>query len=275
MLTATILSLVAAVLHAAWNLSVKQSVSDRFIALWGQFFFAGILAAIVLVISGGIPGRGFVWAAMSGLAHVQYCIFLAKAYNIGDFSRAYPIARGGGALLAGLGGIVLLGDTFTPVGVVGMAVVGTGLITLAGRGASAQVAVALAVAATIGVYSVVDAKGIRSIDTPLYAAASFICITVTTTIYALGTGRGAEMVAAAQTYWRRFLIMGIASGITYALVQIAFQRAPVGYVTCLRESSVVIAAFVGARYLGEGQALRRTCAAIVVVVGLLLLVLGQ
>ena len=156
-----------------------------------------------------------------------------------------------------------------------MAVVGTGLITLAGRGASAQVAVALAVAATIGVYSVVDAKGIRSIDTPLYAAASFMCITVTTTIYALGTGRGREMVAAAQTYWRRFLIMGIASGITYALVQIAFQRAPVGYVTCLRESSVVIAAFVGARYLGEGQALRRTCAAIVVVVGLLLLVLGQ
>ena len=275
MLTATILALVAAVLHAAWNLSVKQSVSDRFIALWGQFFFAGILAAIVLVISGGIPGRGFVWAAMSGLAHVPYCIFLAKAYNIGDFSRAYPIARGGGALLAGLGGIVLLGDTFTPIGVVGMAVVGTGLITLAGRGASAQVAVALAVAATIGVYSVVDAKGIRSIDTPLYAAASFICITVTTTIYALGTGRGGEMLVAAQTYWRRFLIMGIASGITYALVQIAFQRAPVGYVTCLRESSVVIAAFVGARYLGEGQALRRTCAAIVVVVGLLLLVLGQ
>ena len=69
--------------------------------------------------------------------------------------------------------------------------------------------------------------------------------------------------------------MGIASGITYALVQIAFEHAAVGYVTCLRESSVVIAAFVGARYLGEGQALRRTAAAIVVVVGLLLLVLGQ
>jgi uncharacterized membrane protein len=275
MLTATILALVAAVLHAAWNLSVKQSVSDRFIALWGQFFFAGVLSAVVLVIGGGIPARGFVWAAISGLAHVPYCIFLAKAYNVGDFSRAYPIARGGGALLAGIGGIVLLGDTFTPIGVVGMGVVATGLITLAGRGASGQVVVALAVAATIGVYSVVDAKGIRSVDTPLYAAASFLCITATTTIYALGTGRKTEMVVAARTYWRRFLILGIASSITYALVQIAFQHAAVGYVTCLRESSVVIAAFVGARYLGEGQALRRTAAAIVVVVGLLLLVLGQ
>jgi drug/metabolite transporter (DMT)-like permease len=169
----------------------------------------------------------------------------------------------------------LLGDSFTPVGVVGMVVVAIGLIALAGRGASAQVLVALAVAATIGVYSVVDAKGIRSIDTPLYAAASFMCVTATTTVYALCTGRSSEMVIAARTYWRRFLILGIASGVTYALVQIAFERAPVGYVTCLRESSVVIAAFVGARYLGEGQAIRRIAAASVVVVGLLLLVLGQ
>jgi hypothetical protein len=38
---------------------------------------------------------------------------------------------------------------------------------------------------------------------------------------------------------------------------------------------VVIAAFVGARYLGEGQALKRSIAAVVVVVGLLLLVLGR
>ena len=72
MLTATVLALVAAVLHAVWNLSVKQSVGDRFIALWGQFFVAGWLAAVVLIIGGGIPARGFVWAAMSGLTHVEH-----------------------------------------------------------------------------------------------------------------------------------------------------------------------------------------------------------
>jgi len=51
MLTATVLALVAAVLHAVWNLSVKQSDGDRFIALWGQFFVAGWLAALVLIIA--------------------------------------------------------------------------------------------------------------------------------------------------------------------------------------------------------------------------------
>ncbi len=275
MLTATILALVAAVLHAAWNLAVKQSAGDRFIALWGQFFVAGVLAAVVLAIGGGIPARGFVWAGLSGLTHVPYCILLARAYSVGDFSLAYPIARGGGALLAGIGGILLLGDSFSPVGVLGMVVVAAGLFALAGRGASAQVIVALGVAATIGIYSVVDAKGIRSIDTPLYAAASFVCVMLATTTYAVATGRSAEMVAGMRSYWRRFVLMGIASGVTYALVQIAFQKAPVGYVTCLRESSVVIAAFVGARYLGEGQVVRRVTAACVVVFGLLLLVVGQ
>jgi drug/metabolite transporter (DMT)-like permease len=275
MLTATILALVAAVLHASWNFSVKQSVSDRFIALWGQFFVAGVLAAVVLIMAGGIPSRGFVWAGLSGLTHVPYCLLLAKAYSVGDFSVAYPIARGGGALIAGLGGIALLGDSFRPVGVIGMIVVAAGLFALAGRGASKQVTVALCLAATIGVYSVLDAKGIRSVDTPLYAAATFIAVTTTTTTYALATGRARDMVMAMRSYWRRFVAMGIASGVTYALVQIAFERAPVGYVTCLRESSVLIAAFVGARYLGEGQALRRMTAAFVVLTGLLLLVVGR
>jgi uncharacterized membrane protein len=275
MLTATILALVAAALHAAWNLSVKQSVGDRFIALWAQFSIAGVFGAILLLIGGGIPARGYVWAALSAIAHVPYSVLLAKAYGVGDFSLAYPIARGGGALVAGLGGIAFLGDSFKPLGVVGMVVVAIGLVALAGRAASAHVIVALYVALTIGAYSVFDAKGIRSIDTPMYAAASFMCVTVTLTTYSLATGRSSEMLAAVRSYWPRFLVMGIASGVTYALVQIAFQRAPVGYVTCLRESSVLIAAFVGARYLGEGQAVRRVAAAAVVVVGLLLLVVGR
>lgn len=275
MLTATVLALAAAVLHAAWNLSVKQSISDRFLALWGQFFVAGVLSGLVLAAGGGIPARGYLWAAVTGVVHLPYCLFLAKAYNVGDFSVAYPVARGGGALLAGLGGIALLDDSFKPLGVIGMVVVAGGLIALAGRGVSRQVAAALAVAATIGIYSVADAKGIRTTDTPLYAAASFVGVTSATTLYSLATGRATEMVAAMRSYWRRFLMMGIASGVTYFLVQLAFRRAPVGYVTCLRESSVLIAAFVGARYLNEGQAVRRIAASAVVVGGLLLLVIGR
>ena len=44
MLLATVLALVAAVLHAAWNLAAK-SAADRHLALWGQFLFGGVSPA--------------------------------------------------------------------------------------------------------------------------------------------------------------------------------------------------------------------------------------
>jgi drug/metabolite transporter (DMT)-like permease len=58
------------------------------------------------------------------------------------------------------------------------------------------------------------------------------------------------------------------------MVLIAMQKAPVGYVTALRESSVVIVALVGTRYLGEDDLKRRVIAATVVLAGLIVLVVG-
>jgi drug/metabolite transporter (DMT)-like permease len=59
------------------------------------------------------------------------------------------------------------------------------------------------------------------------------------------------------------------------MVLIAMQKAPVGYVTALRESSVVIVALVGTKYLGESDVKRRVIAAGVVVAGLVVLIAGR
>jgi drug/metabolite transporter (DMT)-like permease len=56
------------------------------------------------------------------------------------------------------------------------------------------------------------------------------------------------------------------------LVLIAVRYASVGYVTALRESSVVLAALIGWRMLGEGDVRRRVTASGVVLSGLVLLV---
>lgn len=273
MLLATVLALTAAVLHAGWNLAVKQS-GDRFIALWGQFFMAGLLAAAWLAVFGGVTAAGYEWAALTAVAHVPYCIFLAKAYTVGDFSLAYPIARGGGALLAGLGGLILLNDHLGAIGIAGMIVVAVGLVGLSGRRAPG-VGYALIVAAAIGTYSVIDAHAIRSTNSPMYAAAPFLTTMVSVTAVGLVSGRRRQMVAAMRSDWARFLAVGAVVGAAYVLVQIAFRYAPVGYVTSLRESSVLIAAVGGHRLLGERGGRRRVVAAVVIVVGLLLLILGR
>jgi len=214
------------------------------------------------------------FAALSGCVHLPYLYFLAKAYNAGDFSVSYPIARGGGAALAAIGGVVLLGDHLSPLEVLGIAVVVAGLTLLAHGATGPNIAMALAVAVTIGTYTVIDAKGARATESLGYIFITFVATAITNTTFSLATGRQAEMSAMLRTNWRRALITGVASLVTYGLVLVAVQHAPVGYVTALRESSVVLAALAGWKLLGEGDHRRRIVAAGVVFTGLLVLVLG-
>ncbi len=274
MLLATVLALTAAGLHAGWNLAIKQG-GDRFLALWGQFTLAGAIGLVIIVSVGGFPAGGWWWALLSGTIHVPYCWFLARAYDHGEFSLVYPMARGGGALLAAIGGLALLDDHLSHLGMGAIVIVAGGLFLLAGKARGPELWAALAVAVTIGAYSVSDAKGIRSTDNVLYALATFVGTGTMTTAFGLATGRASAMRAAMRINWRRYLVLGIASSFTYGLVQLAFRRAPVGYVTALRESSVVIAAFAGSRVLGEAAGRRRMVASGVVVAGLITLVVAR
>ena len=274
MLAATLLALAAAVLHAGWNLWVKKS-EDRWIALWGQMACAGIICAVVLVGLGGAHNIAWWPLAASAVIHSFYAVFLARAYNLGDFSVAYPIARGTGALLAAIGGILFLSDHLSVLMFVGIGIAVVGILLLAGPADNAHVIAALMVSITIGAYSVIDSYGSRQMGGNLYPLLLFIGTGITLSTFGLATGRRRDMTTALASTWKRFCVAGIASLITYWMVLIAVQKAPVGYVTALRESSVVIVALVGTRYLGEKDMKRRVFAACIVVAGLGVLIAGR
>lgn len=273
MVAATLLALAAAVLHAGWNLLVKQR-GDRWMALWGMFFVAGVLALPVYVAMGGMPASGWAWAAGTAAVHIGYTVGLARAYDHGDFSISYPIARGGGALLAAIGGVVLLDDRLGVLSSIGLGVAVLGLVLLATGQGHVRVGAALGVAATIGTYTLIDAEGSRRTGTNAYAMAVYTATAASTTVWGLARGRRREMVRALRSSWPTFAIGGAASAVAYAFVLAAVRRAPVGYVTALRESSVVLAALAGWKLLGEDRVRRRLAAAAVVLVGLVLLVAG-
>ena len=278
MLTATLLSLGAAVLHAGWNLLVKQGGDDRFLLLWGQFFLAGLLSAPIVFGLGGLPASSWKWVALSGAVHLPYCIFLARAYDSGDFSVVYPVARGGGAVIAAIGGVLFLSDKLSGTSALGIGIAASGLCLFAGplsKIDTASLGSAVLVAVTIGIYSVSDAKGIRASGTSRYAFAAFLGTSCSTTGYGLLTGRASEMKRVLSTHWRRLAMVAFASVLTYTLVQLAFKRAPVGYVTALRESSVVFAAFIGWKRLGEPVGRRRILATSLVAAGLIVLVVSS
>ncbi len=82
MVVATVLALTSAGLHAGWNLVAKRS-ADPFIALWGQFFVAGLIAAVVLGATRSLPAAGWGWAVVSGAVHVPYIVALAACLRTG------------------------------------------------------------------------------------------------------------------------------------------------------------------------------------------------
>ena len=275
MLLATVLALTAAVLHASWNLLVKQS-TDRRLALWGQFTIGGVLSAIALStwsLIGSTPHIAWGWALFSGAMHVPYLMLLSRAYDRGDFSMSYPIVRGAGALAAAAGGVLFLNDTLSLTSTIGILLAVLGLFVLAKSGSWHIVGAALAVASTIAVYSVVDGHGTRQSQPVAYALALNIAAAIFVSLYASVRSRK-QMIPTMRAHWKVMGAAGVFSTVAYMLVMIAYRHAPVGYVASLRESSVVIAAFAGWKMLDEGDHRRRITSAAIVLVGLVVLVIG-
>lgn len=277
MLVATALALGAAVLHAGWNLRIKQS-GDRWLALWGLFVAGGVIGlpyAVVATVSGDLRWGAWGWAAASGGVHAFYIGRLARTYDIADFSVTYPIARGAGAMFAAIGGVLFLSDHLSPVSVIGIGIVVSGLILLSGHVQWGHVWPALVVGFLIGAYTVIDSKGSRSTVGSAYAMAIFVTGGMGTTVQGLYRHRWDEMRRSVRPMWKQYVLTGSASLVTYWMVLLAVRRAPVGYVTALRESSVVFATFIGWKILKESSGIRRVASSVVMVVGLVTLVMGR
>ena len=161
MVAATFLALGSAVLHATWNLLVKTS-SDRLVAAWGLYLTGGILFLPVFLVIDRPGADALPFLAASSVVHVVYVVALTRAYQHGDFSFAYPLARGGGALFAAIGGVLFLADSLSALAWLAIAIVVGGLASLVRPGVS-RVALLWAglTAATIGIYTTLDAGGAR------------------------------------------------------------------------------------------------------------------
>lgn len=274
MLEATLLALGSAALHAFWNLLLKTS-GERFLTAWGQFALGGLLALPALLVTGLPEGNVVPYLLASTVVHVLYIGALVQAYHHGDFSLAYPLARGGGALIAAIGGVVFLSDTLAAGAWLGIAVVVCGLASLARPSAGRDALLWAGITAlTIGTYTTIDAAGARHTDSGVaYGIALFVTVGIGLSIVGLVMGRGADLVALVSTPDRtRIALGGLAAVTAYSMVLAAVRLAPVGYVAALRESSVVLAALAGWLVLHERLGRARLASSAVVVAGLVLLV---
>lgn len=77
------------------------------------------------------------------------------------------------------------------------------------------------------------------------------------------------------TAWRPMLAVGLLSPLSYVLVLYAMTLAPISQVAPAREVSMLVAAFFGARLLGEGSARRRVLGAALIAAGVAALASGR
>lgn len=272
MTEATLLALGSAALHAAWNLLIKAS-NERFLAAWGQFLVGGVLFVPVLLVI-GLPGSEVLpFLVASSAVHVVYVGALVRAYHHGDFSFAYPLARGGGALLAAIGGVVFLSDTLDAAEWVAILVVVAGLVSLVRPGVSTvALAWAALTALTIGTYTTIDIEGARRSTGFGYGICLVLGAATALSIAGVAIGRGPAFARSFRTSWRRYAVGGVFATVAYSMVLAAGRLAPAGYVAALREFSVVLGALGGWLLLHERMGRARVCSACVVAAGLVLLV---
>jgi drug/metabolite transporter (DMT)-like permease len=266
-----VLVLVAAVLHAVWNALVKAG-SDKVATQALMSLFASLPALAALPFLPLPLPAAWPMLAVSTVVHLAYYFSLVSAYRAGDLSQVYPIARGTSPLLVGLGAWAFAGESMSAIEMLGVAIVCAGIVSLtARRGLSAHerraIGFALATSVTIGLYSVADGMGVRRAGEPLSYIAWLLALEAPLAIAAGLWLRRGRIVVSFRAHARNACIGGTISALGYGIVIWAMGRLPLAQVSALRETSVIIAAAIGALLLRESFGPRRIAAAVMVAGG--------
>lgn len=272
------LVLFAAVLHASWNALVKAG-GDRLAMMVMVQGVGGLVAAIGLLFIPFPTMAAWPYIFGSVFVHTFYYVFLIRAYQQGDLSQVYPIARGSSPLMVAIVSAPLIGETLGPIGSAAVVVICLAIFSLAfGKGSNPigqrrSVLYAFGTGVTIAIYTVIDGLGARAAgpgNVLSYIAMLGLCEAVP--IFAIAWWRrGSALFPALRASLKTGVPGGVIAWLGYGLVIWAMTVAPMTYVSALRETSVIIAAWMGTRLLGEPFGRRRILASAVVVAGVIVL----
>jgi drug/metabolite transporter (DMT)-like permease len=270
------LVLLAALLHASWNAITKAS-GDPMLTLWVVTFTGSVIGGVATLFV-DFPHRD-AWPYLAGsmALHFAYEMFLVSAYRLGDLSQVYPIARGLAPCIVAVPAAVFAGEVLDAGQSAGLAIaaISIGSLARSGRGAGgAAVAVAAGTGLLIAGYTFVDGQGVRLGGDPFnFIAWSFFLHALPFTVVVLVLRRR-RFASFLRTGARPALAGGAMATLAYAIVLWALARGGMAHVSALRETSVVIAALIGTRLMGEPFGARRVAAAGGVVLGIALMQLS-
>ena len=256
---------------------MKRS-ADRFIAMAMLNFGHGLPALVMVWYF--LPPLAESWPFLLGstLIHFFYYIFLLLSYRFGDLSQVYPIARGIAPVCVALGAWFFGGEILPREAWYGLLMItgGIGVLFFArskGQANAKAIMAALATGLMIASYTVVDGLGVRASGHPIGYIAWLFLLEWPFSIGLFIYRRKILTSIPASVYLIGF-VGGVISALAYGLAIYAKSIAPLGAVSAVRESSVIIAALIGVIWFGERPWKLRVVAAVIVAGGVIVLALS-
>jgi drug/metabolite transporter (DMT)-like permease len=265
--TAVVLVLIAALCHASWNLLVRRAPVPE-LANWFMAFLGGVLAlpfAIFYLITEPPSATGWIFVFGTIVLHIGYFFTLGRAYKHGDLSVVYPVARGLGLVLIPILGVLILGESVSMLGVLGIIAIFVGVIVVgssSGGGlkmwlsprtllADKGVAFAVVTGLLIASYSNWDKRGVEYVEPLLYMftvqlGGSLGILPILRRSYAVS-----QFASEFKVRWKIAIAGGVLQFTSYGLVLTAFTLAPVSYVGPFRELAIVFGVLLAVFILKE------------------------
>jgi drug/metabolite transporter (DMT)-like permease len=269
-----LLVIFSAVLHAAWN-SMASKYKNKNVSI-PAIVYGHVPACIVAVIILPMPSiESFPYIILSALIHQGYQNFLLSAYQKGKFTTVYPVARGFGPIVATVISIIFFGMYLKVFTLLSILLISTGVIFIGLFSKSVLknykiLSTSLATGIFIGLYSVVDGYAARISGSAIsYMSWVFILSALFFPIV-LKFRKQKNILKKTLTEGKVvFWIGGFFSYIAYVITVWAFTKAPVPMVSALRESSIIIAVFIGYFYLKEKINIYKIVSILLIFVGVI------
>ena len=259
----------AAFVHAGWNLLLSRARDSE--AATAVALAAGALAfAPVAAATWQLSFRALPWAAGSAALELVYLGLLARAYQEGELSVVYPVARGSAPLLILVFSLAVLGayvagmkDDLNYFVAGGIVLVRVPRVTASGR----DLAMALAIGVSNAAYTLLDKQGLKHAHPLSYLE---LVVGVPALIYAPLLARRRGMAALRAELRPASIVAGLGMFGAFGLALAAIRLAPsssLAAVQAVRETSVVIAVVAARLVLRERVTGPRLAGAVAVVAG--------
>jgi len=269
-LSAFLLALAAAVVHALWNLLLARA-RDPEAAGAVALLTAVVVFAPLTALQWEVEADAWPYIAASSLLELLYFALLGAAYRRAEVSVVYPLARGLAPVLVLVVGVLALGADSSAAQAAGVVLVGLGVLLVRGvrrPAAASGVLFGLAIACSIAAYTLVDDEGIRFANAVTY-------LELTLLVPAIGYAAGIAAVKGRSALRAELgpasVVAGLGMWVAYGLVLAALARAEAAPVAAVRETSVVFATVGAALFLQERVGPARVAGAVLVAAGVALL----